>query len=227
MSRAGNPSDLFYRGATLDKLIVGLSAPFLSGFLIGGSLIVAIGAQNAFVLRQGIRREHVFVLALICSVSDALLIVLGVTGLGALIERFPALLTGVTLFGIGFLAWYGWLALRRAMAPSAMVVGEDAAMPLAKAILTCLTLTFLNPHVYLDTVILVGSLAAPYSGAARFAYTAGAITASFAWFFGLGYGARVLTPLFAKPVAWRILDVIIAIVMVSIAVKLGLWLGSR
>ena len=202
-------------------------SPFLSGFLIGGGLIVAIGAQNAFVLRQGIRREHVFVLALICALSDALLIVLGVAGLGALIERFPALLVGVTLFGIGFLLWYGWLAFRRVLAPSAMMVGEEAAVPLAKAVITCLTLTFLNPHVWLDTVILVGSLAAPYSGAGRLAYTLGAITASFAWFFGLGYGARVLTPLFAKPVAWRILDAIIALVMVSIAVKLGLWLVSR
>lgn len=202
-------------------------SPFLSGFLIGGGLIVAIGAQNAFVLRQGIRREHVFVLALICSLSDALLIVLGVTGLGALIERFPSLLAGVTLFGIGFLLWYGWLALRRALAPHAMVLGDEAAMPLARAILTCLTLTFLNPHVYLDTVILVGSLAAPFSGTARLAYTLGAVTASFAWFFALGYGARVLTPLFAKPVAWRVLDAIIALVMVSIAVKLGLWLVSR
>ena len=108
-----------------------------------------------------------------------------------------------------------------------MMVGEEAAVPLAKAVITCLTLTFLNPHVWLDTVILVGSLAAPYSGAGRLAYTLGAITASFAWFFGLGYGARVLTPLFAKPVAWRILDAIIALVMVSIAVKLGFWLASR
>lgn len=202
-------------------------SPFLSGFLIGGGLIIAIGAQNAFVLRQGIRREHVFVLALICALSDALLIVLGVAGLGALIERFPALLTGVTLFGIGFLIWYGWLAARRALHPAAMAVGEAEAMPLAKAVLTCLTLTFLNPHVWLDTVVLVGSLAAPYSGTARLAYTSGAITASFLWFFGLAYGARVLTPLFAKPVAWRILDALIALVMVSIAVKLGLWLVSR
>lgn len=202
-------------------------SPFLSGFLIGGGLIIAIGAQNAFVLRQGIRREHVFVLALICSLSDALLIVLGVTGLGALIERFPALLTGVTLFGIGFLIWYGWLAAKRALHPAAMAVGAAEAIPLAKAVLTCLTLTFLNPHVWLDTVILVGSLAAPYSGPARLAYTLGAMTASFAWFFALGYGARVLTPLFARPAAWRILDALIALVMVSIAVKLGLWLVSR
>jgi len=202
-------------------------SPFFSGFLIGGGLIVAIGAQNAFILKQGIRREHVFVLALICSLSDALLIIAGVAGLGALIERFPALLTGVTLFGIGFLLWYGWLAFRRVLNPAGMAVKDAEAVPLGRAVMTCLTLTFLNPHVYLDTVILVGSLAAPYAGAMRIAYTLGAIAASFSWFFALGYGARVLTPLFAKPVAWRVLDALIALVMVSIAAKLGLWLVSR
>lgn len=202
-------------------------APFLSGFFIGAGLIIAIGAQNAFVLRQGIRREHVFVLALICSLSDALLIVLGVTGLGALIERFPAMLVAVTVFGIAFLVWYGWLALRRVMNPQALEAGENGPVPLGKAVITCLTLTFLNPHVWLDTVILVGSLAAPYSGAARLAYTLGAVTASFAWFFALGYGARVLTPLFRKPAAWRVLDALIALVMFSIAAKLALWLAQR
>lgn len=202
-------------------------APFLSGLLIGGGLIIAIGAQNAFVLRQGIRREHVFVLALICSLSDALLIVLGVAGLGALIERFPALLTAVTLFGIAFLIWYGWLAASRAVHPQAMRIGDDGPVPLGKAVATCLALTFLNPHVYLDTVILVGSLAAPYSGTARVVYALGAMAASFAWFFSLGYGARVLTPLFGRPIAWRILDAFIAVIMLAIAGKLGLWLLGR
>lgn len=202
-------------------------SPFLSGFLIGGGLIVAIGAQNAFVLRQGIRREHVFVLALTCSLADALLIILGVAGLGALIQRFPVLLAAVTLFGIAFLLWYGWNAARRALNPAAMEVGEGGPIPLGTALRTCLALTFLNPHVYLDTVILVGALAAPYSGTARLAYTIGAITASFAWFFALGYGARVLTPLFRRPRAWQILDALIALVMVSIAGKLALWLMSR
>jgi len=202
-------------------------SPLLSGFLIGGGLIVAIGAQNAFVLRQGIRREHVFALALICSLSDAVLIVLGVVGLGALIERFPALLKGVTLFGIGFLLWYGGLAARRALHPHGMRVSDEGPVPLGKAVTTCLALTFLNPHVYLDTVILVGSLAAPFAGAARIAYALGAITASFLWFFSLGYGARVLTPLFARPLAWRILDGLIALVMVTIAARLGFWLAGQ
>ena len=200
--------------------------PFLSGFLIGGGLIIAIGAQNAFVLRQGIRREHVFVLALTCALADAVLIILGVAGLGALIQSFPALLVGVTLFGIAFLLWYGWKAARRALNPEAMEVGEGGPVPLGAALRTCLALTFLNPHVYLDTVILVGALASPYAGPARLAYTLGAISASFLWFFALGYGARVLTPLFRKPSAWRILDALIAVVMVSIATKLALWLMS-
>lgn len=202
-------------------------SPFLSGFLIGGGLIVAIGAQNAFVLRQGIRREHVFLLALICALSDAALIVLGVAGLGAIIEAAPALLNGITLFGIGFLLWYGWKAARRALHPAAMEIGESGPITLGAAIRTCLALTFLNPHVYLDTVILVGSLGAPYAGPAKLAYTIGAISASFSWFFALGYGARVLTPLFRRPAAWRILDALIALVMVSIAARLGLWLWSR
>ena len=202
-------------------------SPLLSGFLIGGGLIVAIGAQNAFVLRQGIRREHVFALALICSLSDAVLIVLGVVGLGALIERFPALLTGVTLFGIGFLLWYGGLAARRALHPHGMRVSDEGPVPLGKAVTTCLALTFLNPHVYLDTVILVGSLAAGFTGPERWAYGIGAATASFVWFFGLAYGARVLTPLFAKPVAWRVLDAIIACIMGVIALKLALWMMGR
>jgi L-lysine exporter family protein LysE/ArgO len=200
---------------------------FLSGFGIGFGLIVAIGAQNAFVLRQGILRAHVFAICLVCALSDALLILLGVAGLGALIEAFPALLTVVTLFGIGFLVWYGLSALRRALAPAAMAAEAGGPAGLRAALATCLTLTFLNPHVWLDTVILVGSLAAPYSGPARAAYAAGAMAASFLWFFGLGYGARALTPLFARPAAWRVLDALITLVMFAIAGKLALWLVSR
>lgn len=201
--------------------------PFLTGFLIGGGLIIAIGAQNAFVLRQGIRREHVFLVCLICAVSDALLIAIGVAGLGAIIERAPVLLNAITLFGIVFLGWYGVLAIRRALAPEAAIIGGGEVVSLKKAVITCLTFTFLNPHVYLDTVLLVGSLAAPYSGGARWAYGIGAATASFVWFFGLGYGARVLAPLFAKPKAWRILDCLIAFVMFAIAGKLILWMMAR
>lgn len=201
--------------------------PFLNGFLISLGLILAIGAQNAFILRQGIRREHVFILCLICGASDALLIALGVSGLGVMIERAPMLLPAVTGFGIAFLLWYGWQALQRALHPQAAAIAETERMPLANAVRLCLALTFLNPHVYLDTVLLVGSLAAPYSGEARWLYGIGAASASFVWFFALGYGARVLTPLFQKPIAWRVLDSLIALTMFAIAAQLALWLSSR
>ncbi|MCA3702686.1 MAG: amino acid transporter [Methylobacterium sp.] len=198
--------------------------PFVTGFAIGGSLIVAIGAQNAFVLRQGIKREHVFAVSLFCALSDATLIALGVAGLGFLSEKVPGLITAVTIFGIVFLLAYGVMAARRAMTPGAMAVGQGAPLTLKAALSACAAFTFLNPHVYLDTVILVGSLAAGYAGQERWAYGMGAASASFVWFFGLGYGARVLTPLFAKPMAWRILDAIIACIMGMIALKLGLWM---
>ncbi|MGL5447279.1 MAG: LysE/ArgO family amino acid transporter [Rhabdaerophilum sp.] len=199
-------------------------APFFTGFAIGGSLIIAIGAQNAFVLRQGIKREHVFAVALFCAVSDAALIALGVAGLGLLIQRVPVLLVSVTIFGILFLVWYGFKAARRAAFPSAMEIGAGGPIPLKAALTACAAFTFLNPHVWLDTVILVGSLAAPYSGEARWAYGIGAASASFAWFFSLAYGARALTPLFAKPVSWRVLDAFIACIMFAIAAKLALWM---
>jgi len=202
-----------------------LVTPFFTGFAIGGSLIIAIGAQNAFVLRQGIKREHVFAVALFCAVSDAALIALGVAGLGVLIERVPGLLLGITLFGIAFLVWYGIKALQRAFAPAAIQVGDGGPLTLKSALGACAAFTLLNPHVYLDTVILVGSLAAPYSGDARWAYGIGAASASFVWFFSLAYGARLLTPLFANPRAWRILDLCIALIMFLIAAKLGAWLG--
>jgi L-lysine exporter family protein LysE/ArgO len=198
--------------------------PFLTGFAIGGSLIIAIGAQNAFVLRQGIKREHVFAVALFCALSDAVLIALGVAGLGLLIQRVPGMLIGVTVFGILFLVWYGLRAARRAALPSALEVGAGGPITLKAALAACAAFTFLNPHVWLDTVILVGSLAAPYSGEARWAYGLGAASASFAWFFGLAYGARLLTPVFARPVAWRVLDAIIACIMFAIAGKLALWM---
>lgn len=202
-----------------------LITPFVTGFAIGGSLIIAIGAQNAFVLRQGIKREHVFAVALFCAVADAALIALGVAGLGVLIEAVPGLLLGITLFGIAFLVWYGIKALQRAFAPAAMQVGDGGPLTLKAALGACAAFTLLNPHVYLDTVILVGSLAAPFSGDARWAYGIGAASASFVWFFSLAYGARLLTPLFENPRAWRILDLCIALIMFLIAAKLGAWIG--
>lgn len=188
-----------------------------SGFALGASLIIAIGAQNAFILRQGLIRSHVFLLCLICALSDALLIAAGVAGLGTIVSKSPALISIVTLGGAVFLGTYAFLAFRRAWKPAAMVAGIPEGMNLKAAVLTCLAFTFLNPHVYLDTVVLLGSLSAAFEGADRTAYGAGAAIASFAWFFGLGYGARFLAPLFAKPAAWRVLDVIIGLVMSLLA----------
>lgn len=192
----------------------------LSGFALGASLIIAIGAQNAFVLRQGLIRSHVFVLCLICALSDALLITAGVAGLGTLVSRSPALIAVVTLGGAVFLGTYGIMAFRRAVKPAIMVSGVPESMSLKAAVLTCLAFTFLNPHVYLDTVVLLGSLSAAFEGSERTAYGAGAALASFVWFFGLGYGARFLAPLFAKPAAWRVLDVLIGLVMTLLALGL-------
>lgn len=188
-----------------------------AGFFLGAGLIMAIGAQNAYILRQGLLRQHVFVLCLICALADALLIVVGIAGLGTLVARNQALLTFVTLAGAAFLFAYALIAARRALAPSALRVTDEKPASLRVAVATVLAFTFLNPHVYLDTVVLVGGLSAQYQGANRVAFGAGAVAASFVWFFTLGYGARVLTPIFAKPAAWRALDCLIALIMA--------WLG--
>ncbi|KQV63915.1 LysE/ArgO family amino acid transporter [Rhizobium sp. Root1220] len=192
----------------------------LSGFFLGASLIIAIGAQNAFILRQGLLRSHVFVLCLICALSDALLIVAGVAGLGTLVARSPTLMSVVTLGGAAFLGTYALMAFRRALHPGAMQTGTPQPLGLKAAVATCLAFTFLNPHVYLDMVVLLGSLSAAYEGADRIAYGVGAATVSFIWFFGLGYGARLLQPVFAKPAAWRVLDAIIGLVMGLLAISL-------
>lgn len=196
---------------------VSLIPAFAAGLFLGASLIIAIGAQNAFILRQGLIGSHVFVLCLICALSDALLIVTGVAGLGTLIKQSPALITVVTVAGAAFLYGYAFLALRRALKPEAMQAAREGKRDLRTAVLACLAFTFLNPHVYLDTVVLVGSLSAAYEGAARWAYAVGAMLASFIWFYSLGYGARLLQPLFANPMAWRVLDSIIALVMAALA----------
>ena len=192
----------------------------ISGFLLGASLILAIGAQNAFILRQGLLRQHVFVLCLICAASDALLIAAGVAGLGTLIATSPRLIMAVTVGGALFLFAYAFLAFRRAMHPEALLAAKKGEGSLKAAIAACLAFTFLNPHVYLDTVVLLGSLSASFEGAARIAYGAGAAIASFVWFFGLGYGARLLQPVFARPAAWRVLDILIGVVMAAIGLGL-------
>ncbi len=189
---------------------------FAMGFALGLSLIVAIGAQNAFILRQGILRQHVFVLCLICAVSDAVLIAIGVAGVGAIISNSPNLLMVIRLGGAAFLLWYAFVAIRRAINPEGLEANAEASADLKTAIGTCLAFTFLNPHVYVDTVLLVGA-SAPHEGTAKLAYAIGAMLASFVWFFGLGFGARLLEPIFKNPRAWQVLDSMIAVVMVLIA----------
>jgi L-lysine exporter family protein LysE/ArgO len=195
----------------------------LKGFATSAALIIAIGAQNAFVLRQGLKREHVFVVAAICALSDAFLIALGVAGLGSAVQRMPLLMIVVQYCGAIFLAAYGFLALKRALKPQALAVDANAnaaSLSLKQAVLSCLAFTYLNPHCYLDTVVLLGSISAQYQGDARITFGVGAVAASGVWFFSLAYGARLLAPLFAKPVAWRILDALIACVMFALAISL-------
>ena len=198
----------------------------IAGLGFGLSLIIAIGAQNAFVLRQGLRREHVLVVVAICALSDAVLIAVGVGGLGTLVQLAPWLLTVVRIAGAAFLLVYGLLAARRAFRPAALITDDAGkSTPLLATVGTVLALTWLNPHVYLDTVVLLGSVAGTH-GDDRWWFGLGAAIGSILWFSALGFGARLLRPLFAKPIAWRVLDVIIAIVMIALAVSLLVGLGS-
>jgi L-lysine exporter family protein LysE/ArgO len=203
-----------------------VAAAAASGFFLGAGLIIAIGAQNAFVLRQGLRRSHVFTICLACSLADAVLIVAGVAGLGTLIARSPRLIVLVTIGGAIFLAAYGLLAARRILRTESLTPAETPDTDLKGALAACFAFTFLNPHVYLDTVVLVGSLSAAHAGPARAAFAAGAALASFVWFFGLGYGARLLTPIFRRPAAWRVLDGLVALIMWSLAATLLLGLAG-
>lgn len=192
--------------------------PAAVGFGTSLSLIVAIGAQNAFVLRQGIRRDAVLAVVLICAVSDAVLIALGIGGLGALVTAVPAVLKVVGLVGGGFLLCYGLLAVRRVFRPAALQAAAGSAGSTRKAVLTCLTVTWLNPHVYLDTVVLMGSVAA--ASGARWVFGVGALLGSVCWFVALGFGARLLSGFFGRPSSWRVLDGFIAVVMIALGVTL-------
>ncbi|CUJ85806.1 Arginine exporter protein ArgO [Ruegeria denitrificans] len=196
-----------------------MSTSLIAGFALGFSLILAIGAQNAFVLRQGLRREHVFPLVLTCAVSDAILIAAGVAGFGALAAAAPWFETVMRYGGAIFLTWYGLRSLQSAwQGGAAMDVSKGQRASLRSVLLTVLAFTWLNPHVYLDTVVLIGSISAQYDD--RLAFASGAMLSSFVFFFSLGYGSRVLSPIFARPRAWQILDVVIGIVMLGIALKL-------
>jgi L-lysine exporter family protein LysE/ArgO len=194
--------------------------PLLSGLVLGLGLIVAIGAQNAYVLRQGLRMEHVVPVVAVCAVSDVALIAAGVLGAGTAITRAPLLVPVVCFGGAAFLLGYAVLAGRRAMRPVALLAATSGVRTgLAAAVGTCLALTWLNPHVYLDTVVLLGSTAASYEEH-RWHFAAGAAAGSVLWFTTLGFGARLLRPLFARPGAWRVLDGVIAVVMSALAVSL-------
>lgn len=190
-----------------------------TGFFTGLSLIVAIGAQNAFVLRQGLRREHVLGIVLFAAVSDALLIIVGIAGLGAVIQSFPIALEVIRYVGAAYLIWFGVSALRRALKPGILEAGGGAKISLGKAIATTAALTYLNPHVYLDTVILLGGIGNQF-GDERWLFAVGAATASFVWFFSLGYFAKLLSRFVSSPKFWRVLDGFIALVMFSIALLL-------
>lgn len=196
-----------------------VQAAFFTGLALGLTLIIAIGAQNAFVLRQGLRREHVAPVVAVCALADALLIVAGVAGLAQLLREQPALGTALTLGGALFLAGYGVRALWRAARPAALAAGDAAAGLSRKAAVSqALAFTLLNPHVYLDTVLLVGSVGAQQPGeTARWAFAAGAASGSVLWFTALGYGARWLAPVFARPRAWQVLDLLIGLTMLLLS----------
>ena len=188
-----------------------------TGGALGLTLIVAIGAQNAFVLRQGLRREHVGAIVAFCAAADALLMIAGVAGLAQLLGDRPALALWLTAGGAIFLAIYGLRALRRALKPAALQAAEGtAAITLPQALVQTAAFTLLNPHVYLDTVVLVGTVGAQM-GQARLWFAGGAAGASVLWFTSLGYGARLLAPVFARPRAWQVLDAVIGVTMLSLS----------
>jgi L-lysine exporter family protein LysE/ArgO len=187
---------------------------FFQGLILSLGLIVAIGSQNAFVLRQGLRREHVGTIVLFCALADAALIAAGVLGMAHALGQRPMLATILALGGAAFLAVYGWQALRRARRPQQLRAAEGGAgLGLAAILAQAAAFTLLNPHVYLDTVLLVGSIGAQQPGALRGWFIAGASSASLLWFASLGYGARWLAPWFARPRAWQVLDGLIGVTM--------------
>lgn len=194
---------------------------FVQGMVLGLGLIVAIGAQNAFVLRQGLRREHVGTVVLFCAVADALLIIAGVFGMAQALGERPGLARAMALAGAAFLALYGWRALQRARQSSQLTAAEGGAgLSRGAAMAQAAAFTLLNPHVYLDTVLLVGSIGAQQPDALRAWFAAGASTASLTWFAALGFGARWLAPLFARPKAWQVLDGLIGLTMWVLAILL-------
>ncbi|MEM1145419.1 MAG: LysE/ArgO family amino acid transporter [Pseudomonadota bacterium] len=192
-----------------------------TGFLTGAGLIIAIGAQNAFVLREGLKGSYIVSVVAICAFSDILLILLGVSGLGVVIERWPGALDVLRYAGVAFLTSYGVLAAQRAWRGTSGLAAEQAErVSYLGVILACLAFTFLNPHVYLDTVLLLGSIAAQYPTSQRWVFAAGACAASIVWFSSLGFGARLLNGVFQRPGSWRFLDAAIALLMSALVLNL-------
>jgi L-lysine exporter family protein LysE/ArgO len=194
----------------------------LPGFLTGLSLIIAIGAQNAFVIRQGLTKKYVLLTVLICAVSDALLIALGASGLGALIKSNKNVLEFVRWFGVVYLLWFAFKSARSAFRTASLNSAGEASGDIKSVILTVLALTFLNPHVYLDTVILLGSISNQF-GSDKWFFVLGAMIASFTWFTAIGFGAKSASRFMSKPIFWKILDSIIAAIMLSIAAFLAFY----
>ena len=193
---------------------------YLQGFAIGLSLIVAIGAQNTFVLKQGLKKQAVFWVCFVCALSDSILVVLGITGFATVIQLYPELVGFAKWAGAVFLLWYGLQhAIQAFKSNQSLHAGSQNEIKLSKIIIVCLALTWLNPHVYLDTVVLIGSISTQFEQTKLY-FALGVITASWFFFFSLGYGARVLIPVFANPQAWKVLDVVIALIMWSIAISL-------
>lgn len=192
------------------------------GAALSFGLLTAIGAQNALVLRQGLRREHVFATCLFCALSDAVLITAGVSGFAAALQAAPGLASALRWGGVAFLAWYGLRSFRAALRPGGgLNAGDAPAATLRRILAMVAAMTWANPHVWLDTVVLIGSVSARYPGQSA-SFGAGAAAASFVFFFALGYGARLLAPLFARPRAWQVLDAAVGVIMWAIALRLAL-----
>lgn len=199
-----------------------MGSVFFSGFLLSVGLIMAIGAQNAYVLRQGLRREHVGVAVMVAALCDAVLIMIGVGGFGGVISANPGWMAAARYGGAAFLLWYGARAMRNAIRGSSMQIDPHSGGGLTRrqVLLAAVAFSILNPHAWLDTVVLIGSVGSQQAEDVRLIFGAGAVTASFVWFVTLGYGARVLAPLFERPVAWRVLDGLVAVILWTIAIVL-------
>jgi len=193
---------------------------YFKGLALGAGLIIAIGAQNAFVLTQGVRKKYNIIIPFICSLSDAVLISVGVLGVGRILASNQLVSTITSAGGAFFLGWYGFRSFRSFLNPEALDANEEGPQSLKAAVLFTLAVTLLNPHVYIDTILLLGGISSQFEGSHRYAFGAGAVTASFLWFFTLSLGGRILSPVFNNPKAWKVLDLLIAGIMWFIAFSL-------